>query len=255
MAYSVGIGLTNDCNLACRHCYRDTDRISQLSLEQVKRVCESIPVRSMGLGTGENALHPQFIQIIEYLHEREIILSIASNGYSLTKIPDRILEAFHDVEVSIDFPDQFEQDRWRSDGNWVLVHRAMERCQQKGIEVSILATLMSVNYTRMDEMVHLARQNGVNLRVNVYQAVKSDAFRLTYEEFWEGYQRLFTEGKVISCSEPVVKAVMGLRDIQSPVVAVAFVSTLGDRLSHVFIGQTNWPHCQQSMTYTISVLK
>ena len=216
MAYSVGIGLTNDCNLACKHCYRDTDHISQLSLEQVKRVCESIPVESMGLGTGENALHQQFIPIIEYLHGRGIRLSIASNGYSLTKMPDRILEAFHDVEVSIDFPDQVEQDRWRSEGNWALVHRAMERCQQKGIEVSILATLMSVNYTRMNEMVLLARRNGVNLRVNVYQAVKSDAFRLTYEAFWEGYQRLFAEGKVISCSEPVVRAVMDLGDIKSP---------------------------------------
>jgi MoaA/NifB/PqqE/SkfB family radical SAM enzyme len=216
MEYSVGIGLTNDCNLTCAHCYRETERISSLSLEQVQQICAAIPIRSMGMGTGENALHPEFIPIVEYLHSRGIRLSMASNGYSLTAIPEEILLAFQDVEVSIDFPTQFEQDAWRGAGNWALVHRAIDRCSRLGIEVSILATMMSTNYAQMDQLVALARKDGVNLRVNAYQAVKSEAFRLGYEEFWEGYRRLFAEGLVISCSEPVVRAVMGLGKSQSP---------------------------------------
>ena len=216
MGYSVGIGLTNDCNLDCAHCYRDTENISSLSLEQVRRICESIPVSSMGLGTGENALHPEFIQIVEYLRGKDIRLSIASNGYSLTSIPEEILSAFQDVEVSIDFPTRAEQDAWRGEGNWTLVHQAMERCRKLGIETSILTTMMSANYAKMDKMVTLARQDGVNLRVNVYQAVKNESFRLDYSAFWEGYRRLFAEGLLISCSEPVVRAVMGLADVHSP---------------------------------------
>jgi len=31
MPYSVGIGLTNACNLTCAHCYRPTDRIDYAS--------------------------------------------------------------------------------------------------------------------------------------------------------------------------------------------------------------------------------
>jgi MoaA/NifB/PqqE/SkfB family radical SAM enzyme len=216
LGYSVGIGLTNDCNLMCAHCYRDTERISSLSLEQVQRICQAIPITSMGMGTGENALHPEFIPIVEYLHGRGIRLSIASNGYSLTAIPDEILSAFQDVEVSIDYPTQSEQDAWRGVGNWALVHRAINRCHRSGIEVSILATMMCTNYTKMDQLLALARQDGVNLRVNAYQAVKTDTYRLKYEEFWEGYRRLFAEGLVIACSEPVVRAVMGLGEVQSP---------------------------------------
>jgi MoaA/NifB/PqqE/SkfB family radical SAM enzyme len=216
MGYSVGIGLTNDCNLDCAHCYRDTDRLWSLSLAQVKRICESIPVDSMGMGTGENALNPEFIPIVEYLQDRNIRISIASNGYSLTTIPEETLLAFKDVEVSIDHPTQSEQDAWRGEGNWALVHQAIERCKRLGIEVSILATMMQTNYGKMDQMVALARQDGVNLRVNAYQAVKTDIYRLPYEAFWEGYQRLFAAGLVVSCSEPVVRAVMGLDDTQSP---------------------------------------
>ena len=59
-AFSVGLGLTNECDLACAHCYRDTGRIDRLSLDDVRRVCENVPVRSVNLGTGENGLHPEF---------------------------------------------------------------------------------------------------------------------------------------------------------------------------------------------------
>ena len=75
---------------------------------------------------------------------------------------------------------------------------------------------MCTNFDKMDRMVSLARSNGCNLRVNAYQAVKTDAFRLSYAQFWEGYRQLFSAGLVVACSEPVVRAVMGLPDVQSP---------------------------------------
>ncbi|MCX6032059.1 MAG: radical SAM protein [Chloroflexi bacterium] len=216
MGYSVGIGLTNDCNLNCAHCYRDTGRVDALSLAQVQQICEAIPVDALGMGTGENALHPEFVPIVRYLSARGVKLSLASNGYSLTTIADDVLRAFHDVEVSIDFATEAEQDTFRGPGNWALVHGAMARCRRLGVEASILATLMRTNYDQMDQLVALARRNGVNLRVNAYQAVKTDAYRLTYAEFWEGYRRLFADGLVISCSEPVVRAAMGLDAATSP---------------------------------------
>jgi MoaA/NifB/PqqE/SkfB family radical SAM enzyme len=51
---SLGVGLTTACDLACAHCYRDTQRVDQLSLDQVVSACECLPVRSVNLGTGKN---------------------------------------------------------------------------------------------------------------------------------------------------------------------------------------------------------
>src|SRR4029077_13917756 len=56
--FSLGLGLTNECNLACSFCYRDPARTDRLSLEQVRSVMESLPIRSVNLGTGENGMHP-----------------------------------------------------------------------------------------------------------------------------------------------------------------------------------------------------
>jgi MoaA/NifB/PqqE/SkfB family radical SAM enzyme len=216
MSYSLGIGLTNNCDLACAHCYRDTQRIDNISLEQVEQIYSAIPVDSVGMGTGENALNPDFEAIVLYLNKRNVKLSVASNGFTLTRIPVEVFQAFHDVEVSIDFPTQAEQDGFRGPGNWRLIHQAIERCHELGVQVSILATLMRNNYMKMDQLVGLARRNGANLRVNAYQAVKTDFYKLSYEQFWEGYRRLFGAGKVVSCSEHVVRAVMGLEGVQSP---------------------------------------
>jgi MoaA/NifB/PqqE/SkfB family radical SAM enzyme len=216
MGFSIGIGLTNDCNLDCAHCYRPTDQLYHLTLEEIKTICQHLPVNAMGMGTGENSLHPQFLEIVGYLRGQGIKLTMASNGYSLNTIPEECLRAFHDVEVSIDFPTEQEQDLFRGRGNWRDVHAAMERCRGLGIEVSILATLMSTNYDKMDQLAWLARSLKVNLRVNAYQSVKTDHFCLSYEQFWEGYRRLFASSQLVSCSEPVVRAVLGKRPVVSP---------------------------------------
>jgi MoaA/NifB/PqqE/SkfB family radical SAM enzyme len=110
----------------------------------------------------------------------------------------------------MDFATQREQDAFRAPGNWALVHRMMERCQALNVPVSILATLMSLNFDQMDALAGLAQRQRVNLRVNAYQSVKTDRFKLSYEQFWEGYRRLFGTARVISCAEPVVRAAMGL---------------------------------------------
>jgi len=210
MALSVGIGLTSDCNLHCPHCYRPTDHVYALSLDDVRLVCEHLPVRSMGLGTGENALHPQFVQIVNYVADRGIKLSMASNGYSLNAIPEDCLVRFHDVELSVDFPTEEHQDLFRGAGNWRDVHQALHRCQRLGLRVSLLAVMMNTNYTRMDGLAELAHSLGVNLRVNVYQPVHTGGFTLSYEQFWEGFRRLLGSASLLSCTEPVVSAVLGL---------------------------------------------
>ncbi len=216
MAYSVGIGLTNDCNLECAHCYRPTERIDYVSLEQIGIICETLPVSNMGMGTGENLLHPQFGDIVRYLHERGVKLSIASNGHSLTNMGDELLGMFHDVELSIDYPSKEQQDGLRGPGNWDLVHQAICHCQDRGKAVSILCTLMRTNWYQMDNMVRMARDLGAMLRVNAYQVVRNDSFRLSCEQFWDAYRQLFSVGKVVSCSESIVRAAMGLPDVQSP---------------------------------------
>jgi radical SAM protein with 4Fe4S-binding SPASM domain len=213
MSVSVGIGITNDCNLGCAHCYRPQDRVYTLSLDEIRTVCETLDVASFNMGTGESLLHPQFAQVVEYLAGRGIKMSMASNGYSLTEMPAALLRQFHDVELSVDFATPEEQDAFRGPGNWDCVMRALERCQGLGLEVTLLATAMNTNYDQMDRLVGVARTVGANLRVNVYQPVGQRQYMMSYEQFWEAFRRLFVAGRLLSTSEPIVHAMLGLADL------------------------------------------
>jgi radical SAM protein with 4Fe4S-binding SPASM domain len=171
---------------------------------------ERLPVRSVNLGTGENGMHPDFKAILEYLREKPIKLTITSNGHSVAVLDDTELRAFHDIEFSLDYPTQAEQDAQRGNGNWELIQQQAERCVRLGVPVTIIAVMMKANYLRLAEVARVAKQFDAPLRVNVYQAVRSDVYALSYEEYWEGFRRLFAETDVIAIGEPLVRAMAGL---------------------------------------------
>jgi radical SAM protein with 4Fe4S-binding SPASM domain len=208
--FALGLGLTNECNLSCSFCYRDPTRVDRLSVEQVRAVMQSLPVRSVNLGTGENGMHPDFKMLVDYLRSEPIKLTITSNGHSIEVLDDSEVAAFQDIEFSLDYPTEAEQDRQRGPGNWQLIHRQAARCRQLGVSVTFIAVMMRSNYDRLAEIAEIVKAYDAPLRINVYQAVRSDAFALTYDEYWDGFEALFARTDAIAIGEPLVRAMAGL---------------------------------------------
>ncbi|MGA7489893.1 MAG: radical SAM protein [Xanthobacteraceae bacterium] len=209
-SYALGIGLTNECNLACSFCYRDTARVDRLSVEQVRAVMKSLPVRSVNLGTGENGMHPDFKTLVAYLRSEPIKLTITSNGYSISALDDAEIGAFQDIEFSLDYPTEAEQDLQRGPGNWRLIHQQAMRCRKLGVSVTFIAVMMRSNYDRLAAIAEIAKEYDAPLRVNVYQSVRSEAFALTYDEYWRGFEALFARTDAIAIGEPLIRAMAGL---------------------------------------------
>jgi radical SAM protein with 4Fe4S-binding SPASM domain len=208
--FALGLGLTNECNLSCSFCYRDPTRIDRLTLDDVRAVMTRLPVRSVNLGTGENGMHPDFLSMIDFLRAQPIKLTITSNGHSIAILDDEHVRAFHDVEFSLDYPTREEQDTQRGAGNWTLIHQQAERCRGLGVPVTIVAVMMKSNYLKLAQVANVAKRMDAPLRVNVYQSVRTDTYALSYEEYWEGFRRLFAETNVIAIGEPLVRAMVGL---------------------------------------------
>ena len=208
--FALGLGLTNECNLACSFCYRDPDRVDRLTVDQVRSVMERMPVRSVNLGTGENGLHPDFKAMLDYLRTQPIKLTMTSNGYSVAAVSDADLPIFKDIEFSLDYPNEAEQDKQRGAGNWDLLHTQAARCKRLGVPVTFIAVMMQTNFDRLAEIAAIAKQYDAPLRINVYQAVRTDKFALTYEQYWSGFETLFAKTDVIAIGEPLVRAMAGL---------------------------------------------
>ncbi len=209
-AFSLGLGLTNECNLACSFCYRDPTRTDRLSLAQVQSVMQRLPVRSVNLGTGENGMHPEFPQLLAYLRTQPVKLTITSNGHSIEVLEDEDVRAFSEVEFSLDYATREEQDAQRGAGNWNLIQTQAARCRRLGVGVTIIAVMMRSNYDRLADIAEVAAAFDAPLRLNVYQAVQTDTFALTYEEYWDGFAALFARTDVVAIGEPLVRAMAGL---------------------------------------------
>ncbi len=210
MQFSLGLGLTNECNLSCPHCYRDVHGVQRLSLAQVRAILTRLPVRSANLGTGENGLHPEFLAIVEALQETGIKVSLTSNGYSVAKLPDVLLKGFHEIEFSFDHATPAGQDGFRGAGAWSMAMESLHRAREAGVEVTVLTVMMATNYRELPALARLARTVGANFRVNVYQAVRTDRFGLTYGQFWEGFRGVLAEIPLLHTTEPVLRAALGL---------------------------------------------
>jgi radical SAM protein with 4Fe4S-binding SPASM domain len=171
---------------------------------------ERLPVRSVNLGTGENGMHPDFPYLLDYLRREPIKLTVTSNGHSIEILDDAQVTAFKDVEFSLDYPTEAEQDKQRGPGNLRLIHAQAARCRRLGIPVTFIAVMMRSNFDRLAEIADIAKNYEAPLRINVYQSVRSDAFALTYDEYWQGFEALFARTDVIAIGEPLVRAMAGL---------------------------------------------
>jgi radical SAM protein with 4Fe4S-binding SPASM domain len=155
-------------------------------------------------------MHPDFPAMLYYLRRLPLKLTMTSNGYSVQVSPDEDLKAFHEIEFSLDYPSEEEQDAQRGEGNWALIHEQAARCRSLGVPVTFIAVMMRTNFLRLSEIAAAAKAYEAPLRINVYQSVRSDSFALTYDEYWTGFQQLFEKTDVLAIGEPLVRAMAGL---------------------------------------------
>jgi mycofactocin biosynthetic radical S-adenosylmethionine protein MftC len=206
--FSIGIGLTSACNLACRHCYSRSGAVTHCSTDLLMRVLDVLEPGTVNIGTGEAAMHPGFESAMDSLLSRGIPLSLTSNGYSILALPEEKLAGLHDVDISLDFPDRAGHDAWRGTGSFDTAIEAVARCRSAGVTCSVAFCLMECNAPAAGAMGGLCSELGVALRVNVYKPVRTRGLSPGYGAFWSAVADLGRECVLASCSEPIVNAAL-----------------------------------------------
>lgn len=208
--YTVGVGLTDRCNVNCSHCYsRPKDGPRDLDFDLFCRMIDTLPMKSINFGTGESFLYPRFRDVLSMLSERDIEVAVTTNGWTVAELSDQELRLFHDIDFSLDYPDPETNDRWRGEGSYDKVMEGVARCRDLGVEASLVACLMKENSSRMGKLAGLAAEIGLNLRVNVYKSVITREYQPNYDEFWGAICNMAESAYFIACSEPIVSAAIG----------------------------------------------
>ncbi len=174
--FCVQISVTNNCNLSCRHCYRDVrkafdDEFSTAELitllHQVRDLAADLDREpNVVFSGGEPLSRPDLGLLVRVARSLGIETHVNTNG---TLVTEELAAALREwgilaVQVSLDGPTPESHDRIRGRGNFERTLVGVRHLLAAGIEVMYKVTLMpGVNTALIPEFYSLANREGVHI--------------------------------------------------------------------------------------------
>ena len=167
--------VTYACNLSCVHCLSDSGpkRQGELTTGQCRRMIDDLSdlrVFQLNIGGGEPLVRPDFLDLMDYAHEKGIVTCISTNGTLIDEEAARRLD--HElvyIQVSLDGASPESNDAIRGKGSYKKVLNALEHLKSRNIEVSINTVLTRLSFPELDKMAELAAAYGAKLRVSRFR--------------------------------------------------------------------------------------
>jgi SynChlorMet cassette radical SAM/SPASM protein ScmF len=176
--------LTEGCNLACRHCWLapayqpnggtgghlDYDLLA-LAID------EALPLglSHVKLTGGEPLLHPEFVRIVDLLKEKNLGITIETNGTLMTAELARYLReksTLSFISVSLDGATAESHDPFRGvKGSFERACQGIRCLVEVGYHPQVIMSLHHGNVSEMSDLVRLAEQMGAgSVKFNLIQS-------------------------------------------------------------------------------------
>lgn len=167
----VGINLTDICNLKCRHCSRKNLLNSENScfIKRWKEVIDELAfngVFQIFLTGGEPLLHPEILEIIEYIKSKNIFVAILTNGILLTdklvyKLDSLLVDEFDYIQISVDGIGSTYEDMRRG-AKFTDIKERLELLKKHVVKTQVAMVVNEITYKEMLEVYQLCLKNDIN---------------------------------------------------------------------------------------------
>ncbi|SMB98136.1 putative heme d1 biosynthesis radical SAM protein NirJ2 [Thermanaeromonas toyohensis ToBE] len=155
---------TNQCNLYCDHCYRDSGAKleEELSYGEAKELIKGAVRAGFRLfifSGGEPLLRPDLLDVVAYAVSQGLRVVLGSNGTLLTPELARELKkaGVAAVGISLDSCEPIKHDRLRrKEGAWEKALAGMEACRSAGLPFQVHTTVFDWNREELTKLTDLA---------------------------------------------------------------------------------------------------
>ena len=171
------IEIVNSCNLACPTCYADSPqdrRVDAVPLADLQRRIEGVIARKgrieiLQLSGGEPTLHPQFFELLAWLQAHEQIDFILLNTNGVRMANDAAFSAElgrtfrvgkFQLYLQFDGTQEAGQHWLRGADLRTTRERALARCAEYGITVTLAMTVTPDNLPHLWDAVHFGLGHG-----------------------------------------------------------------------------------------------
>ena len=164
--------LTQGCNLRCRHCwiapkYQTEETIwPSVDFELFKDIIRQgmeLGLSGVKLTGGEPLIHPDIEKILDHIREKDLKLTVETNGVKCTPgIVEKIVRNKNPfVSVSLDAPDA-ETHEWVRGvpGCFDAAIEGVRNLVKAGLRPQIIMSVMRRNADKMEAVVRLAEKEG-----------------------------------------------------------------------------------------------
>ncbi len=178
---SVSLTITNHCNLRCQMCGQwsqegyircNKDRLqNEMTIEGWKRVVDELADHGIGavlLRGGEVFMVPRIIELLDYIHEKGIFISIDTNGTMLKQYAEEIVQIGNmHLTISVDGPEPIHDWVRGVKGTFQRVKEGLKRLTELETHVGnkisrgICFTISQYNYRYLGVMPEVARSLGL----------------------------------------------------------------------------------------------
>ncbi|HYN83789.1 MAG TPA: radical SAM protein [Pyrinomonadaceae bacterium] len=216
----ITIELTNICNLRCSYCVRDEDDLYHtpakfLSVELLTKIMrgakEAYGIGYVSFTGGEVTIHPKFGEVIEAVAAEGLQMSFVTNGWHFDRVFPLLLkhrEAVRVVAFSLDGATREAHDRWRGDGSFVRVVRAMTRCYASGLKFVLKVGVRRDTAAHLQEIALFAARLGASelhfAHLLPTSSAVEDESALTFEERREAEHEIAILSNVLKMPVGVV---------------------------------------------------
>ncbi len=159
------IEIVDSCNLACPTCFADSptgaagDRLKTHSLESLQARIQGVidrkgKIEILQLSGGEPTLHPQFFELVDWIHAHPQIdyclvntnaVRVARENTFLAELGTRGRRGHFQLYLQFDGPQEAGQRELRGSDFREMKRLAMERCEREGIPFTLAMTVTPEN--------------------------------------------------------------------------------------------------------------
>lgn len=170
---------TNACNLRCKHCYQSAGKPTpdELTTDECLDIIDQFHddyVVTIAFSGGEPLLREDFYDVARYATERQIYVSVATNGTQLTKSNlNRLADSgVGYLQISLDAADPKVHDTFRGvPGCWAKTVQGIKNAVEDGrFYTSIATTITTDNYFQFRDVVELSKKLKVR-RLLIYNFI------------------------------------------------------------------------------------
>ncbi len=163
---------TNRCNLACKHCYQDSEHSAlddELTLEEKLELVDQMGrayMPMLALSGGEPTISPDLVPVLERAKSYGVHTTIATNGTTMTdRLAGELAEAgLRYVEISLDSVEPERHDAFRGvKGMWEKTIAGAKRVvQTEGLRLGIAMCVHQGNFHEVRDMITFAEDLGAS---------------------------------------------------------------------------------------------